>query len=535
MGGSAFSSGAYSLSTPRMPPRVYSVIRERCHALLRELFLCVATPIEGPEKRDFGDIDLMVALEKRMVFPSTPADQADRPPIETLKVVQTVLGAEFAIFEPAGNAANMAIPWPEDLLETAYASTEVTSSLHGTTDNSASIQEVEPDGDRRHQKQAHLSSLSYVQVDVRICSSSDELQWLLFKHAHGDFWNIVGTSIRPLGLTLDERALWLRIPEIEAANRKRSRIYLCDDPATVLSFLGFDPSSRVWEEPFAALEDLFDYVTTSKWFAVPPESWWDDEPSSQNVEGAANGRIKKLKSNDRRRMKHRPGFRAWIEDYLPKLRKSGKFPCRSASLPLVQQPVDHEVLVGLMTDSQNTTVTSLTPNNEGCSTSDATSEAPTPRSHGQMLRSIVREAAFVRFGPTVRAEYAERLHHWMVETQRDLIRREIIRSAVSIDNYSPAFRACAIRALRRVVLEEPQISITAGEDNKALRPFTTLAAAKGIRLSDGLYDVQATREFVNSTWENIAKVAWDIHLDKENSKRLRSPIKRGPDHLYWKD
>lgn len=57
MGGNAFD-----LYTPRMRPEAYRTIRDRCQKKLRELFVVVATPIEGPAKADHGDSELIPKL-----------------------------------------------------------------------------------------------------------------------------------------------------------------------------------------------------------------------------------------------------------------------------------------------------------------------------------------------------------------------------------------------------------------------------------------------------------------------------------------
>ena len=66
MGGNVFTS----LLTPRMSPIVYDQVRRRCSARLRELFTIVVTPIPGPAKKDYGDIDFLVAWEKSVTFPT---------------------------------------------------------------------------------------------------------------------------------------------------------------------------------------------------------------------------------------------------------------------------------------------------------------------------------------------------------------------------------------------------------------------------------------------------------------------------------
>lgn len=100
MGGLAFTKGPYPLYTPRMPCGIYEYVRRNCHAILRELFVIVATPIEGPGKSDFGDIDIFVTLRKEEYFggfvsPIIPGAE-EKYPFDTIK---ELLGAERKIQE----------------------------------------------------------------------------------------------------------------------------------------------------------------------------------------------------------------------------------------------------------------------------------------------------------------------------------------------------------------------------------------------------------------------------------------------------
>jgi hypothetical protein len=146
MGGLAFSSGPYGLYTPRMPPAVYRRVRAMVHAALREVFVYVATPIEGPSKADYGDVDVLVAVEKRLAFPNTPGDHLAQPAaLQDLRsTIKNVLHAEHVI--PNGPSAAMAIPW---------------LSSYGEADG--------VNGDARP---------LYIQVDVRICRDVDKLSWV---------------------------------------------------------------------------------------------------------------------------------------------------------------------------------------------------------------------------------------------------------------------------------------------------------------------------------------------------------------------
>lgn len=106
MGGLAFAKGPDALYTPRMPREVYEYVRDNCHAILRELFAVVTTPIEGPGKSDFGDIDIFVTLRKEEYFGESAAlkvpGTGEKFPFGT---IQRLLGAERKIQAQDGVAS----------------------------------------------------------------------------------------------------------------------------------------------------------------------------------------------------------------------------------------------------------------------------------------------------------------------------------------------------------------------------------------------------------------------------------------------
>lgn len=284
MGGSSFASGPDALFTPRMPSEVYHETKARLHHALLDLYLCVASPIDGPAKTSFGDIDIILTWNRQAILGLPPPSGATNGD-EFLEIGRT-LGAERTICEKGTRSAHYAIPWPPHLLHL------------GTQD--------EEGGDR------------YIQVDVHICDSLPTFQWALFKHAHGDLWNIVGSTIRPLGLTVDDTALWIRVPEIESINRNRAKVKVTDDPVQVLKVLGLE-TGRYWEEPFASLDGLYEYAATSPMFWVRPLEEGSDETRVSEDK-------RELKANDRRRMAMRPCYRGWVEDFLPRCRRENRFP-----------------------------------------------------------------------------------------------------------------------------------------------------------------------------------------------------------------
>ncbi|OLN97085.1 hypothetical protein CCHL11_02166 [Colletotrichum chlorophyti] len=347
MGGSAFQS----LNTPRMPSDVYELVKARCHAALRELYLCVASPIEGAEKNDFGDIDILVAWAK------TPFASKD----DARAAIRTALGAEDAKYENVGD--HYAIAWPDD----------------------TSIPQ-------RH-----------IQVDLTICSSLDRMQWILFKHAHGDFWSIIGTVIRPYGLTVDEQALWLRIPDIEKFNKNKAKIHLTSDLHDILHFLDLQVDTN-WDRPFASRNDLYEYATSCRMFWV-----WSKEDalstmtaSSEAVsESNSNDGGKKINSKDKRRMRTRPGFSKWVDEFIPRCREQGRF------------------------------------------------------SEERTSRETVRDEAFARF-PGAKEEYSLRLEEFLRCREKDRAVAEIkaiVPVAESGNTRQAQYRGCLIKALIQILIE----------------------------------------------------------------------------------
>lgn len=233
MGGKAFA-----LSTPRMPPDIYHLLRDHYLQLLSSLYTHTATPIEAPEKTSYGDIDILVSLPKSTSI--------------SAEALSKILGAE-RIFASGSPTTSFALPYP---------------NLPG----------------------------NYIQLDVHI-SPPEKFHWQLFHLSHGDLWNLLGTSIRIVGLTSNDSGLHVRIEEIEDLNRKRALLFLTCDPNSVLEFLGLDTDVY---KPFESVESMYRYVCGCRYFR--------DERYVRS----------ELKANDRKRMAQRELYRAFIEDWLPK-------------------------------------------------------------------------------------------------------------------------------------------------------------------------------------------------------------------------
>ena len=237
MGGKAFSHGSNQLSTPRMPTAVYTSLRDQYLARLATLYEQVTSPIEAPEKDTYGDIDFLVAAPKSDL---------------SIKALEELLNARASI-SISKCVRSFAVPYPGSFTD-------------------------------------------YVQVDLHRCQP-ETFHWELFQNSHGDMWNLIGTSIRPFGLTANNTGFYLRIGKIENVDRRKSMLFLTSDPSRVLAFLGLD-ESQYWK-PFKTLDALYTYVTTSRFFL--PEQYERDI----------------LKSSDRKRSAQRVIFRTFMDEWLP--------------------------------------------------------------------------------------------------------------------------------------------------------------------------------------------------------------------------
>ncbi|KAK3187283.1 hypothetical protein K4F52_003914 [Lecanicillium sp. MT-2017a] len=414
MGGLAFSSGPNPLQTPRMSPEIYASTKKHCIALLQQHYTHVASPVEAPAKQDHGDIDILACEPKpdsKLITSPSPRAQA--------QAIAELLGAVRSII-PSGAevAANLAIPWPGK-------------------------QEAEN---------------KHIQVDVRVCESYGVYTWMFFKHAHGDLWNMLGSLIRPYGLTVNDTGMYIRVPEIEHTDKNRARILLTSDPDAVLEFLGLPAGKGCFDEPFASLDALFAYVAQCRMMYIPAK---DD--SEETKDGGFTGDPKSLKANDRRRMKFRPVYKQWVEEYIPQCRAEGK--------------------------------------------------------HGEQKtnRAKITDEALERFG--VREEYTRVRHEFLLERQRDTIWNDAIKNSVPAadpdDQRSILYRACLVKALKRVILERNESYDVKFDE-----------AMMG---EDGFYNMGAVRAFIQANKDDIGRTAMRKHHEssEERFKNKQAAKKQG--------
>ncbi|PFH54993.1 hypothetical protein XA68_11162 [Ophiocordyceps unilateralis] len=412
MGGSAFSSGEDALLTPRMPPPVYRAVRAHCHAVLARLFHTVASPLDGPDKADYGDVDMVVARPKMMMEEEGGGGGGDDGG-GLDGVVAAFGGVRRAMVHR--RCLNLALPWPASF--------------------------------SHHHHQSEGERERFVQVDVCLCASDDDLRWMLFRHAHGDLGSILGSIIHPYGLTMTEDGLYLRIGEMERSNRRRARVLVSKDPDVTLDLLSL-PIARFWSGPFDEADDMYEFAAQCPMFSLSAQDDDDDDDDDDDGDKAPRNN-----AAYRRRIRRRPVFRRWVDDFQPRCRRHGRF----------LQP--------------------------------------------RTSRERVTADILTRF-PDTRAEFHSRRTAFLRQRQEASIRQHLIvvvaaeqqqqQQSMLSPRLMPTYRACLIKALASVVFHADET-------------FPVTLPEEGFVGPDGLYVMDRVLAFLQHQSAAVGSAAWERH------------------------
>lgn len=297
-----------------MSPTTYFALREKYKAILLTLFLLVVTPAEAAGKESYGDIDFLVCVPRG----ETECKQEEL--MRALGAVRTAVidGAsrsyavkrEACVKDRVGNEnenENGNVPDGSAIGEvgmTGERETETApkpfSSVHSS---------------RNHGERTVSNSTinTYTQIDIHVLPRPSDLPWSLFKSSHGDLPLILGTIIRPAGLTANHIGLYARIPEIErscashSSSAKNSMLHLTSSPTKALRFLGLDDAA--YEQGFGSEEDVFVWASRCRFF--------DREIFDRSSDGEG-------RSKDRARANKRGMYCQFVSEWIPGHPEVGK-------------------------------------------------------------------------------------------------------------------------------------------------------------------------------------------------------------------
>ncbi|KAF2465842.1 uncharacterized protein BDR25DRAFT_317999 [Lindgomyces ingoldianus] len=275
MGGNAFKHRLY---TPRISAALYRQIRTQASAILRTFFTHVIVPTELPSKSDFGDVDFFVGGPlPHALFPNTNDCKPD--------LWSTVSALKTAFITPHGFQVKLNL----DVIFLA-------------------VMPLSPPAMLRERG-------FWVQIDVKICGYGSEstavnverFQWEVFQLHYASVAKILGSMVKPVGLTMDPEGLWVRVEEMEGANFGASKVWLTAELRTVLEVLGLD--ERVLNKGFGCNKELFEYLS----------SWWLFNPAHF---------VERLKNREyRKRLEERASWwRYFVSEWTPRRLPENRFP-----------------------------------------------------------------------------------------------------------------------------------------------------------------------------------------------------------------
>ncbi|KAF2689529.1 hypothetical protein K458DRAFT_292168 [Lentithecium fluviatile CBS 122367] len=108
----------------------------------------------------------------------------------------------------------------------------------------------------------------WVQIDIKILEKRDEqsFAWEKFQLNYASGSKMLGSLIKPLGMTIDPEGLHIRVEEMEQTNFPGSMVFVSKDPWDVLKIVGLD--RRFLYEGFTGNEQIYQYFASS-WVFQP--------------------------------------------------------------------------------------------------------------------------------------------------------------------------------------------------------------------------------------------------------------------------
>jgi hypothetical protein len=192
MGGHAFRD----LYCPRISANTYAKVKLHTTAALRTIFSHVVVPTKLPEKDDYGDIDFLV---------SSPLHSPTNTTIDDFDWSGTVYAIKSALNTTHGRRG---------FLNPGCMYFAIRAPEHNAD--------------------------FWVQVDVKVCFKPDMFEWETFELNYASNSKMLGSMVKPLGLTIDPEGLHIRVEEMEETNFPGSMVWVSKDPRDVLRVTSLD-------------------------------------------------------------------------------------------------------------------------------------------------------------------------------------------------------------------------------------------------------------------------------------------------------
>jgi hypothetical protein len=80
----------------------------------------------------------------------------------------------------------------------------------------------------------------FIQIDVKVCFKPELFRWCHFELNYASNSKIIGSMVKPLGLTVDPEGMHIRVKEVEETNFPGSMVWISKDPKEALRVVGLD-------------------------------------------------------------------------------------------------------------------------------------------------------------------------------------------------------------------------------------------------------------------------------------------------------
>ncbi|KAK3064434.1 hypothetical protein LTS18_007239 [Coniosporium uncinatum] len=236
MGGNQFvrkprRNGGSSLEYTRMSPSIYSHVSYHHEKLLRDLFEHVVVPPHAPEKKDFGDEDMLVCGPKarlQELLSQARAEELHSPCTDRrlpLKVLQDEivehLNADGHVYRDHNDVLFLHVDIP------CYVETQRNNSgmlIYCVADDwqNEIDCDIVPTSEQLHN--GGIEKLC--QLDLQLIDAPTQLPWYSFTSSYGDLATIVQDAARPYGIYFKPSGLYVDIDNLVGAQKGEERYEL---------------------------------------------------------------------------------------------------------------------------------------------------------------------------------------------------------------------------------------------------------------------------------------------------------------------
>ncbi|KAF2994059.1 hypothetical protein E8E13_001960 [Curvularia kusanoi] len=229
-----------------MSPGIYSTVKHTTAAALQSIFSHVTVPHEIPAKVDHGDVDFLVSAPFGDLATMTPATFPFGEVIDAVKQALGTPHGQQGFRTPT--CMFFAVPFP----------------------SSACGRKLDDDDESSDEQGC------WAQIDLKICFDPSAFSWMSFETHYATQSSLLGSMVKPIGLTLDHDGLHLRVAELENTDWGKSMVFVSRDPWTVARLLGL--SRRVVDGGFESANKIYTEYADS-WLFHPGhfKAKFDDE------------------------------------------------------------------------------------------------------------------------------------------------------------------------------------------------------------------------------------------------------------------